>query len=59
MKFFTILIALILVLNSCEVYKPTDARNFPIIKKEKKNLEEGKGLRLSGLGVQKNEFSIR
>ena len=52
MKFFTILIALILVLNSCGVYKPTDARKTSPDYKErvKKNLEEGKGLRLSGLG---------
>ena len=52
MKFFTILIAFILVLNSCGVYKPTDARKTSPDYKErvKKNLEEGKGLRLSGLG---------
>lgn len=52
MKFFTILISLILVLNSCGIYKPTDARKTSPNYKErvKKNLEEGKGLRLSGLG---------
>tara|TARA_B100001057_G_C22577480_1_gene843632 strand:- start:167 stop:688 length:522 start_codon:yes stop_codon:yes gene_type:complete len=39
---------ILIFLNSCGVYKPTDARKFPPEpeKRVKKNLEEGRGFRL-------------
>jgi hypothetical protein len=43
-----ILFSLINLLNSCGIYRPTDAREFPPEpeKRVKKNLEEGRGFRL-------------
>ena len=42
----------IFLLNSCGIYKKTDARTTPTNAKErvKKNMEEGKGFRLGNLG---------
>tara|TARA_Y100000591_G_scaffold320789_1_gene334762 strand:- start:587 stop:1105 length:519 start_codon:yes stop_codon:yes gene_type:complete len=41
-------LAILIFLNSCGVYKPTDARKFPPEpeKRVQKNLEEGRGFRL-------------
>ena len=52
MKFlsiFTLLLS-ILVLNSCGIYRPVDARDYPPDPKlrVKKNIEEGRGFRLMG-----------
>jgi hypothetical protein len=43
-----LLILLVFALNSCGIYKPTDAREFPPEpeKRVQKNLEEGRGFRL-------------
>ena len=51
MKFLIIIITLLITLNSCGIYQPSDARKVPPDAKErvKKNLEEGKGLRLGNL----------
>ena len=61
MKFIKLLLMLqiIISLNSCGIYKPTDAKKFPPNPKERvaKNLEEGKGFRLfdnTGLGKGTN-----
>lgn len=60
MKFFTIILTLIFLLHSCNIYRPTDARVVSPDAKErvKKNMEEGKGLRLSGLGNRKTNFQF-
>ena len=50
MKFISIIIISILLLNSCGIYRPTDAREISPNADErvKKNIEEGKGFRLMG-----------
>ena len=55
MKFFTILFFLIFFLNSCGIYKPSDARKVSPNANErvKQNIEEGKGFRLSNAGKGK------
>jgi len=60
MKIFTILITLIFILNSCNLYQPSDARKVSPDAKErvKKNMEEGKGLRLSSLGKGGTNFQF-
>ena len=50
-----------LMLNSCAgIYRPTDAREVSPDAKQrvKKNLEEGKGLRLSSLGLGEQNFQF-
>mgnify|MGYP005993185057 FL=1 len=49
---FIILLSCLLTFNSCGIYKPTDARKVPTNANEriKKNMEEGRGFRLGGLG---------
>ena len=53
-KIFLILvgIALLSFLNSCGIYQPSDARKVSpnVNERVKKNLEEGKGITLGGLG---------
>tara|TARA_B100000795_G_scaffold261032_1_gene237442 strand:- start:879 stop:1457 length:579 start_codon:yes stop_codon:yes gene_type:complete len=51
-----IFISLLIVLNSCGIYKKTDARKIPTNANErvKKNIEEGKGFRLGNLGKNKS-----
>ena len=48
---YTIFLVVLLFLNNCGIYKKTDARKVSPDPRErvKKNLEEGKGLRLTGL----------
>ena len=50
MKFISIIIICILLLNSCGIYRTTDAREISPNADErgKKNIEEGKGFRLMG-----------
>jgi len=50
MKFIFIIIFSTLILNSCGIYRPTDARKVSPNADErvKKNIEEGKGFRLMG-----------
>lgn len=56
MKFFLILITTLFFLNSCGIYRPTDARVISPNADErvKKNIEEGRGFRLMGLGDKNN-----
>jgi hypothetical protein len=56
MKFFLILIISVFFLNSCGIYRPTDARVVSPNADErvKKNIEEGRGFRLMGLGNNNN-----
>ena len=56
MKLFIIFIISIFLLTSCGIYKPTDARKISPNPNEriKKNIEEGRGFRLAGLGANKN-----
>lgn len=60
MKFIFILFAIFTLLNSCGVYRPTDARKISPNAKErvKKNLEEGRGFRLSQLGQGNSNFQF-
>ena len=48
--FFIPLLSLLVLLNSCGVYKPTSAKDFPPEpeKRVAKNIEEGRGFRLFG-----------
>ena len=58
---YTISLIVLLFLNNCGIYKKTDARKVSPDPRErvKKNLEEGKGLRLSGLvGNKGNNFQF-
>jgi len=49
---FIIFFTCLVMLSSCGIYKPTDARKTPTNANErvKKNMEEGRGFRLSKLG---------
>ena len=51
-KLLTIFLLFIFTLNSCGIYKKTDARKIPTNANErvKKNIEEGRGFRLGNLG---------
>ena len=52
MKKILISITIFLFITSCGIYRPTDARKVPVNANErvKKNMEEGRGFRISGLG---------
>jgi hypothetical protein len=54
--FFSVLI----LLNSCGIYKKTDARKIPTNANEriKKNMEEGKGFRLGNIGKKSTNFEF-
>ena len=55
----TILILLCaILLGSCGIYRPTDAKKVPVNADEriKKNMEEGRGFRLSNLGKSQGDF---
>ena len=56
MKVLLTLLISIFFLNSCGIYRPTDARTVSPNADErvKKNIEEGRGFRLSGLGKNNN-----
>ena len=49
---FVILLVFLFGLNSCGIYKPSDARKIPTNANErvKQNIEEGRGFRLGNLG---------
>ena len=55
-----LIIVSIISLNGCGIYKYTDAREVSPDPGErvKKNIEEGKGLRLSTLGEKKGNFQF-
>ena len=57
---FLIPFIFLLFLNQCNIYKPTDARKVSPDPRDrvKKNLEEGRGLRLSSLGRNNSNFQF-
>jgi|TARA_B110000438_G_scaffold283745_1_gene312101 hypothetical protein len=50
--FFSFLISLFLILNSCGIYKKTDARKVSTVGTEraKQNVKEGRGVSIAGIG---------
>ena len=56
MKFFIFFVFILLSLNACGIYQPSDARKVSPDGKQrvKQNIEEGKGFRLKGLGKDTN-----
>ena len=58
MKKLLFLFTIILALSSCGIYKYSDARKNPVNANErvKKNMEEGRGFRLSSLGKKGGDF---
>ena len=60
--FFKIIILSFILISSqsCNIYKPTNARDVPLNPEErvKKNMEEGRGLRLSSLGKNRTNFQF-
>ena len=58
MKKLILLFTIILVVQSCGIYRPTDTRKVPVNADErvKKNMEEGKGFRIAGLGSKGGDF---
>jgi len=60
MKSIIIFITIISLLTSCGIYRPTDARKVSpdASKRVKKNLEEGRGFRISNLGKGNTNFQF-
>ena len=58
MKKILLFLTIVLFVTSCGIYRPTDARKVPVNAKErvKKNMEEGRGFRISGLGKKGGDF---
>ena len=58
MKKLLFLFTVLLTLSSCGIYKYSDARKNPVNANErvKKNMEEGRGFRLSSLGKKGGDF---
>ena len=58
MKKILLSIIIFLFITSCGIYRPTDARKVPVNANErvKKNMEEGRGFRISGLGKRGGDF---
>ncbi len=58
MKKLILLLSILIFINSCGIYRPTDARKVPVNAKErvKKNMEEGRGFRIAGLGKKGGDF---
>ena len=58
MKKLLLFITILLIFNSCGIYRPTDARKIPTnaTDRVKKNMEEGRGFRISNLGNQGGDF---
>ena len=58
MKKPTVFLIAILLLSSCGIYKPTDARKVSPNADEivKKNMEEGRGFRLANIGKRGGDF---
>ena len=56
MKFFIFFVFILLSLNACGIYQPSDARKVSPDGKQrvKQNIEEGKGFILNGLGKDTN-----
>ena len=58
MKKIVLSITIFLFITSCGIYRPTDAKKVPVNANErvKKNMEEGRGFRISGLGKKGGDF---
>ena len=58
MKKLILLLTIIFVAQSCGIYKKTDTRKIPVNADErvKKNMEEGRGFRIAGLGGKGGDF---
>ena len=58
MKNHILLILIIFFIHSCGIYKPVDTRKVPVNADEriKKNMEEGRGFKLSNLGKSGGDF---
>ena len=58
MKKLILFISLLIFTSSCGIYKYSDARKNPVNAQErvKKNMEEGRGFRLSNLGKKGGDF---
>ena len=58
MKKILLFISILLFITSCGIYRPTDARKVPVNANErvKKNMEEGRGFRISSLGKRGGDF---
>ena len=58
MKKILLFITIFLFITSCGIYRPTDARKVSTNANErvKKNMEEGRGFRISGLGKRGGDF---
>ena len=55
MKKLILLFSMLLFVQSCGLYRPTDARKVPVNADErvKKNMEEGRGFRIANLGSKR------
>ena len=55
-----LIFSIILTLNSCGIYKYSDARKNPTNANERiqKNMDEGKGFRLGSIGKKSNTFQF-
>ena len=55
MKKILLFITIFFFITSCGIYRPTDARKVPVNATErvKKNMEEGKGFRIAGIGKKR------
>lgn len=58
MKNLYLLLIVLLISSSCGIYKPVDTRKVPVNANDrvKKNMEEGRGFRLSTLGKKGGDF---
>ena len=58
MKKIALFVILLIALNSCGIYKYSDARKNPVNANErvKKNMEEGRGFRLGSIGKKGGDF---
>ena len=59
-KIISIFIFLSVLLNSCGIYRPVDSRKIPVNEAErvKKNIEEGRGIRLGGSSNRGGDFQF-
>ena len=60
LKIQSFLIFVLIVLNSCGIYRPVDSREIPVNEAErvKKNIEEGRGIRLGGSSNKGGDFQF-
>ncbi len=59
-KIFLLILVLLPYLNSCGIYRPTDAKEYPPEpeKRIQKNMEEGRGIRLFKRGNKGGDFDF-